>query len=252
MPLCSQTKLILNFDGVDGATTTTDSSPSPVAITVGAGDSISTAQAVAGGSSFKVTGVASLTADAAKLTLGSSDFSIECWARVDSTLNSPIATKTEIWRWSDDATGSLGLEFLDWDTNPGNTGSIRLRGNVPDPGITVATGLVLMDTWNHVVMTRQVVGANETIRVFLNGVQVYSNSQALVAQTGTVGRFRLGNDTGSRSLKGYMDEFRLVVGSPVYTAAFTPPGAAVCDSIADASTMSTVPVFVRRYIRRRK
>jgi len=109
-----------------------------------------------------------------------------------------------------------------------------------------------MDTWNHVVMTRQVVGANETIRVFLNGVQVYSNSQALVAQTGTVGRFRLGNDTGSRSLKGYMDEFRLVVGSPVYTAAFNPPTQAVCDSIADASTMSTVPVFVRRYIRRRK
>jgi len=251
MPLCSQTKLILNFDGANGDTTTTDSSPSPVAITVGAGDSISTAQSIAGGSSFKITGTASLTADAAKLILGSSDFCIECWARVDSTL-SPIATKTEIWRWSGDVSGNLGLEFLDWDLNPGNTGSIRIRGNVPDPGITVAAGLVLMDTWNHVAMTRQVIGANETIRVFLNGAQVYSNSQALVANTDTVGRFRLGNDTGSRSLKGYMDEFRLVVGSPVYTAAFTPPLAAVCDLIAAASAMSTVPVFMKRYIRRRK
>jgi len=252
MPLCSQTKLLLNFDGVDGATTTTDSSASPAAITMGAGNTIATAQSIAGGSSFKITAIGGLTDTVAKLILGSNDFCIECWARVDSVLNSPIQTKTEIWRWFDDATGSLGLEFLDWDLNPGNTGSIRVRGNVPDPGITVATGLVLMDTWNHVAMTRQVVGANETIRVFLNGALVYSNSQALVANTGTVAHFQLGNDTGNRPLLGYMDEFRFVVGSPVYTAAFTPPLQAVCDSIADASTMSTVPVFVRRYIRRRK
>jgi hypothetical protein len=83
------------------------------------------------------------------------------------------------------------------------------------------TGLAV-DTWYHVAIARQ----SGTIRLFLDGAVVASPAIAVSIHNSTallhLGKWRNagGND---QNLNGYLDDFRMVVGSAEYTGAFTAP-----------------------------
>jgi hypothetical protein len=90
------------------------------------------------------------------------------------------------------------------------------------PGSTVVTQgtttAVVVNTWNHIAVTR----SGSTIRLFVNGI--------LDATTGTVsGTISGGNPVTIGSvgtaeyLNGYISNLRIVNGTAVYTANFTPP-----------------------------
>jgi hypothetical protein len=75
-------------------------------------------------------------------------------------------------------------------------------------------------TWTHIAGTR----SGSTVRLFYNGTQVGSSSSALSTAT-TTSMVVGGRPSQSISTNGYLSSVRIVVGTAVYTANFTPPTA---------------------------
>ena len=82
-----------------------------------------------------------------------------------------------------------------------------------------STGLTL-NAWQHVAVAR----SGSTIKMFINGVQVYSGTNTN-AQDATGVLYIGRNYDNDAPLVGYMSNFRVVKGTAVYTAGFTPPTA---------------------------
>jgi hypothetical protein len=83
-PYFSNVSLLLHGDGTNGSTTIVDSSASPKTLTAFGNAQISTAQSKFGGSSiaFDGTGDYLSISSSNDLTLGTSDFTLETWARL--------------------------------------------------------------------------------------------------------------------------------------------------------------------------
>lgn len=86
-----------------------------------------------------------------------------------------------------------------------------------------------MNTWFHVALCR----SSGTTRMFINGTQVggaVSDTNNFTGTMWTLGsRFDL---TTSRTLNGYIDEFRIVSGAALYTSNFTTPSSALSASFS--------------------
>src|SRR5437867_3779307 len=166
LPACTGTiaTLLYHCDG-DGSTTMTDSSANALNVTVP--DGMSSAQKKFGDASAKFNSTTDiLTADSVALGIGTNPWTIECWFRVDSTLNNPVQDRQAIWRWEGTISGNYSLETRDWSATSGASGTLRLRGNIPDPSITLDPNIILADAWYHVAMVRSIAGAIETVRFF--------------------------------------------------------------------------------------
>lgn len=135
------------------------------------------------------------------------DFSIECWFNTTTTT-------TYACLYSDE-TGSTGGTIL--LNNGANNGQIVVFiGSAVSTFTSTSTGLN-NGTWNHVALTR----SGSTVRLFINGaLQNTTTASGTITTTSTV---RIGSSFfASRFFNGYISNFRIVVGAPVYTAAFTP------------------------------
>jgi len=109
---------------------------------------------------------------------------------------------------------SAGLvKFTTWSTSS--------RGSFWE---ILSTAALTRNAWNHVAVTR----SGTTTRLFLNGVQQVSSTNTVWAgasiQTG-IGNWSAGSNqtTTYSKLNGYVSNLRIVKGTAVYTAAFTPP-----------------------------
>jgi hypothetical protein len=81
------------------------------------------------------------------------------------------------------------------------------------------TTQVQANTWHHVAVTR----ASGTIRFFVDGVtdgSTYSNSSTL---TPTGASARIGSDISGANSIGYISNLRIINGTSLYSANFTPP-----------------------------
>jgi len=135
------------------------------------------------------------------------DFSIECWFNTTTTT-------TYACLYSDE-TGSTGGTIL--LNNGANNGQIVVFiGTAVSTFTSTSTGLN-NGTWNHVALTR----SGSTVRLFINGaLQNTTTASGTITTTSTV---RIGSSFfASRFFGGYISNFRIVVGSAVYTSAFTP------------------------------
>ena len=74
------------------------------------------------------------------------------------------------------------------------------------------------NTWTHIATTK----SGSTVRLFYNGTQVGSSTTTMSTST-TTSMVVGGRVSAGISLNGYMGGFRMVVGTAVYTSAFTPP-----------------------------
>lgn len=197
--------LLLNFNGNNGDTTTTDASSQSHTITLGGDATISTTQSKFGGSSglFTLNGGILTIPYSASLEFGSSDdFTVEMWARFSSLSSFRDIAGTHAggqpigWLLQSDGTD---LRFF---TNASSTTSQNF-------GVTLSTG-----TWYHIAMSRE----SGTLRLFLDGDLKASAtvSQSLESSVG-FGIGRAGN------IDGYLDDIRIIKGHALYTASFTPP-----------------------------
>lgn len=203
-----KTAALLHFDGVNGATTTTDSSAYAHHVTIPSGASITTAQSKFGGSSIIASSAAAATmADAPELRI-TGDGTIEGWFF--------FTTITAVQALFGKATNG-SAPYAHMATNAG-----ALAVYTDSSGITVQGTLSssLVGTWVHIALVHQ--GTNWTI--YVNGAVLATTSNADTFGN-NAGNFIIGGwGAGSSSFEGEIDEFR-ISNFARYTAAFTPPTA---------------------------
>ena len=157
------------------------------------------------------------------LSLGSSDFCIEAWGY-----------------WTSFNEGSYGAPLISLGASPGQ---LMIRANktagtstsvnyysvnngvfIPSAGFSsgVSGGTIYLNSWNHIALTRQ----GSTFRLFVNGALVNTQTDA-TAYGAAYTNVNIGADTDPNNgrMAGYIAGVRVVTGSAVYTAAFTPPTA---------------------------
>jgi hypothetical protein len=169
---------------------------------------ISTTQSKFGGSSmfFDGTGDWLTMRGSVDFAFGTGDFTMECWAYNTNSTQPQYLFMV-------DATGGISFGF--------ESGSFVLgrRATAIDLSYTYT---IPINSWVHYAVTR----SGTTARLFINGVQVASNTNSLnytVTGNTAVG----GVPTTSVSFYGYIDDFRITKGFARYTANFVPPTSAL-------------------------
>ena len=134
---------------------------------------------------------------------GTGDFTIEFWAYIPT--------------WTGDAQligCHTAFAGFDWLIQQFSSGQFRWL----DSSLTLQSGTVpVTNQWNHYAITR----SGTTLRIFLNGTQTASGtSTANIPATRALGV--MGDSGAAATQIGYMSNVRVVKGTAVYTAAFTP------------------------------
>jgi len=153
----------------------------------------------------------------AVFALGTNDFTLEAWVFPTSGGNRTlISSGTTTNRYEMYITSGHLLAFV-----------------VQGVTIYTSTGTVLTNAWNHVAVTR----SGGTLRMFVNGASVFtpttvSNS---LSQTG----IGIGGQpaAGGNAYTGYISNLRVVNGTALYTANFTPPTAPAIPTTANTSLL---------------
>jgi len=148
-----------------------------------------------------------ITAPAASIARGTDDYTIETWIYLHSLPNT-----IQVW---DTRTAAQPIDdFLTVQTD----GSLRWRNN----GIyTTPAGTVPLNTWTHITQCRN----SGTVKTYVNGIEKVSHTNTANLSHGAV--ISLGGSTvdSGASAVGNFADFRVVLGTAVYTADFTPPTA---------------------------
>lgn len=228
-PNFSSVKLLLHFNGADGATTSTDSSLSGHTLTFNSNAQLDTAQAKFGASSLllALTDDTVTIPDSADWHFGLGDFTIEFFAR----FNSMTGSHTFICQYNN--VGNQRAWLIRY-----NHGATTLECQVSPDGSSVALATRAEGTWTpstgvwyHICAER----ASNVFRVYVDGVvigtgdlntstePVFDSTQALM-----IGAI---NSSGVvQEFDGWIDEVRITKGVARYNGAFTPPSAAFPDS----------------------
>ena len=218
-----QTKLLLPFDGSNGATSTSDLSDNNGTVTFVGNAQISTAQSKVGGSSLYLDGTGDyLTISTnTSFNLGNVNFTIECWIKTSTASEAVLnqsdgsaASNSSFNLWID-ASGTAGIyltENTGWDTSNTNT--------------TVVTDNV----WHHVAAVRN----GSSLRMYVDGVSSSSTtfSGTVPASTRVL---EVGAQNTGAVFNGYIDQARFTQGVARYTSTFTPPTTAHLTSAGDVN-----------------
>ena len=226
-----QTKLLLPFDGTNGATTTSDLSNRNATVTFNGNASVSTAQSKFGGSSLYLAAngdSVSISDTYWNTAINSGDFTIEFWVRFTGDgLSLPLYNGT----WS----GATNGWFFQRYGTAAESGQIifffRDSGGWQYMNYSQGTRTTISeDTWYHVAATRN----SNTWKLFLNGTaeDTMTNSNSIVA--GTLGKLMI-DYNASYTLTGYLDDIRITPGIARYTSNFTPPTTAHLTSAGDVN-----------------
>lgn len=208
--------LLLHFDGTNGSTTFTDSSPSNLTVTAYGNAEISTAESKFGGASGYFDGNASYASvpDGSAVQFGGGDFTLEFWCYPfdSSALNGAYCKRAGGGTAQFAVFVYLGSTYI-VATSSGSSWDIQNAGG---------NASVPSNAWSHIAFVRY---GNEWT-VYVNGAvsQQWTSSSSLY-DGGSPASIGSGQDVGQH-FDGYIDEFRIVKGTAVYTAPFTPPSAA--------------------------
>ena len=145
-----------------------------------------------------------------QIQLGTGDFTVELWYRpksVTSTWEAIISkayTTTGGWRLYKDASNG----YLKWYS------STTLKA-------TTTSAVLKNDTWTHIAVVRD----DTTLNIYADGVLAKSVSDTYNYTTSSAYEIEVGSGRSGSSWtgEGWISDVRIVVGTPVYTGAFTPP-----------------------------
>lgn len=147
------------------------------------------------------------------IDVASSNFTIEMWV---------WATENDIRFCAQNNTAGTNFYF-------GTQSSGYLRWDVPtgtDINSTLASGGIMdyvlpLNQWVHVAAVREGTGSNQ-FKMYADGVLVAQGTDS--SDHGTGRKINIAGGRGNvGNYDGYISNFRFVVGSAVYTSAFTPP-----------------------------
>ena len=231
--------LLLHFDGSDGATTTTDDGPDERTITLAGNAQLDTAQKKFGTASLLLDGNGDLAsaADDGDFDFGSGDFTVEGFFRISSLGNNAFFSH---WENGDAAGQSFYLVHF----NGSNTlrFAYRLTTGIVESSYTWEPSA---DTFYHIAVVRY----GTTLKVYIDGVAVISDSVSTTSLIASEDPFRIGafNDatTASPTLEwefaGHVDEVRVTKGQARYIANFVPTTSAF--EATDATAQTQDPYF---------
>lgn len=199
------TLLLLRFNGINGATSTTDSSKYARAVTISGSSAISTTQKKFGASSLSIPGASpsyiSVPTDAAFTNLGSS-FTADLWVYFNSfTGASQTSTSIPMTIGAFNPTGS----DYDWGFGPLSSGKLAFSyWNGSAVQTISSTGTLSTGVWTHIAFVK----SGSTITLYINGVQ--DGSASLVGSIATtVVPLSFGNWNNTGQINAYLDEVRL-------------------------------------------
>lgn len=217
-------KLLLPFDGSNGATSTTDSSNANNSVTFVGTAQLSTAQSKFGGSSLLLDGDSDYVYVANDdLDLGGVSFTMEFWVYLLGGVGSLITF------YSDYAGSSSGMAI---EKLADNTLKVNMTGDGADISgtTTLSTG-----QWYHIALS----GDDGSYKLFLNGTQegsTFTGSSTNGTTNKYIGTFYWSGLGGAvRLWNGYIEDFRITKGLARYTSNFTPPTSAHLTSAGDAN-----------------
>ncbi len=229
-----QTKLLLPFDGTNGATSTTDSSNSNHTVTFNGTAQISTAQSKFGGSSILFDGDSDYLniPDSSDFDFGAGAFTVECWINFTTSTGSSYpglvvrgrggGTGNSSW-WlglhENKVSTWLSTSGSGWATYSNDTGPALNDGN-----------------WHHLAL----VGDGTNVKGYVDGTLCFTITQGTLYnsnRTVDIGSVRDGNEAYavSNCFGGYMDGLRITKGVARYTSTFTPSTTANLTSAGDTN-----------------
>ena len=218
-------KLLLPFDGSNGATSTTDSSNTNNSVTFVGTAQLSTAQSKFGGSSLLLDGNSDYVyVSNSDLGVTSTEsFTIEFWTYlIDANDGNQV-------NWYSDYSGSSnGISF---EKNSSNVLKVWNGDNARITGTTTISS----GQWYHMALS----GTSGSYKLFLNGTQEGSTSSNGFTGGTTnkyIGCFYWAGLGGAvRLVNGYIEDFRITRGEARYTSNFTPPTSAHLTSAGDVN-----------------
>lgn len=213
--------LLLHCDGTDGGTTFTDSSGTPKTVTAHSQAHIETDQSKYGGASAAFDGASDyLAVSHAGLNLGSGDFTVEGWLRVNN-LDNPVG----VW-----FVGTPTLNSNRIQSDILTTGELGFYGAAAAVVFNArGTAVLAINTWYHVAFVRS--GTNA--KIYVDG-SLYA-SATITGEPAAGQNWRIGfarTSSTDRWLNGYWDEVRITPGVARYAADFTPPAHAFAEGSA--------------------
>lgn len=199
----SNVGLLLLANGANGATSTSDQSPTPSTVTLVSGATLSTTQARFGASSIRVTGGGRASCTyGAKLDVATGDFTLEISAWLDGTGSNQV-----IFNRGTGTGLSQIMVFFE-----ASSGRIRARCYSSGSALVVdiqTAATVAAGAWHDLALVR----SGSTFTLYLGGASQGTATHAgdLFASTAavTLGAY----DTGVAPMSGYIDHVRLTKGT---------------------------------------
>jgi hypothetical protein len=202
------TELLFHFNGANGATSFLNSALYPKTIAAFGGASISTAKSKFGSSSLYLDGAGDyVTVTGSGITLGTGDFTIECFVNMSSVSGTPA--------------------IFDCRPNGGNgwypslyVYSNQLQWFSNSTQLINAAATQTVGVWFHVAVVR----ISGVTKIYKDGVFIgsaYTDANSYIGTTMYIGAS--GNNPSLFNLNAYIDEFRVIKGIGIYSANFTPP-----------------------------
>jgi hypothetical protein len=140
----------------------------------------------------------------AVFNLGTGSFTVECWFYATANVSSQQCLIT-----------SYGGPSAGWAIQ---ISSGVIGANVYGDGFAISGGSPAINTWYHVALS----GAQGSIKLFLNGVQIGSTYTGAVSMN-TSAAVTIGNVVNSAQMVGYISNVRVVKGTALYTSSFPVP-----------------------------
>lgn len=211
----TNTKLLLHFDGIDGAVTTGDSATGKTPTFVGNAQ-IDTSQAKFGNASLLLDGTGDYITfpDSSDWAFGTGDFTIDMWLRFNSLsgeqyIIGQYVDGNNYWEIAKNADNTLTVFF--------GSGGVTKAYYVTSSAIFSSTGV-----WYHLAVVRN----GTSLYVFLDGVSksLIVNTAISTNDVGDIASvLKIGIINTVGYFNGWMDEVRIVKGTAKWTTNFTPP-----------------------------
>ena len=141
----------------------------------------------------------------------SGDFTIECWCYLNNLTN-----------YRRLITSGVNNGSANWGFTVLTNGTINFY-TAANTTSNITTGTLAINQWNHVAVSR----SSSTLRIFINGVVAGTFTNSITLNNGANVSLAIGADSGGTdgNVNGYISNARIVNGTAVYTANFTPPTA---------------------------
>jgi len=214
--------LLCHFNGSNGSSTFTDSSPRTKTLTPNGGAQIKTDQSKFGGASAYFSGAAQYVSSSSSsdFAFGTEDFTVECWVYSSDV---SFSNQRGFLQTSDSA-GGLKITFTTGIAiNFGSPSTGSVSANVCGVNVSSGATLIQTNTWYHIALVR----SSGVSTLYINGSSVGSASTPGNC-SGTY--LSIGGYYSTSFLyQGYLDELRIIKGVAKYTGSFTPPSTAFLD-----------------------